>query len=265
MSQQHRSTLRSTTWRTVSIATIGLTLANVGAVQALTIILGTAGPDELIGTSGDDSINGRGGADVMIGLAGNDTYIVNDEADQVVEQANEGVDTVRVHGWYVLPANVNNLVVAGTQDGGGLGNNRGNRMIGNSGYNTLDGGPGNDILTGGGGRDIFRFTTALNASTNVDRVTDFTVGEDSLWLWYRAFPAFLRCTAFNPFLDGRVFHIGGSATTPLHRIVYNPSTGGLYYDSDGSGPTPAVRFARLSPDLALTKYDFLVQSRTLCP
>ena len=265
MSQQHRSTLRSTTLRTVSIATIGLTLANVDAVQALTIILGTAGPDVLIGTSGDDSINGRGGADVMIGLAGNDTYIVNDEADQVVEQANEGVDTVRVHGWYVLPANVNNLVVAGTQDGGGLGNNRGNRMIGNSGYNTLDGGPGNDILTGGGGRDIFRFTTALNASTNVDRVTDFTVGEDSLWLWSRVFPAFLKCTASNPFLDGRVFHIGGSSTTPLHRILYNPSTGGLYYDSDGSGPTPPVRFARLSPDLALTNHDFLVNSRTICP
>lgn len=246
--------------RVVALATIVIMLT-----AATNVIVGTPGPDELIGTSGDDSINGRGGADVMIGLAGNDTYIVNDEADQVVEQANEGIDTVRVFGWYVLPANVNNLVVGGTHDGGGQGNNRGNRMIGNGGYNTLDGGPGNDILTGGGGPDIFRFTTALNASTNVDRVTDFTVEEDSFWLSYRAFPAFLRCSLFNPYLDARVFHIGASATTDLHRIVYNPSSGGLYYDSDGSGPTPAVRFARLSPDLALTNFDFLVHSRTLCP
>lgn len=241
-----------------SAAAFGLPLANVDAVEALTIILGTAGPDELVGTPGDDSINGRGGADVMIGLAGNDTYIVNDEADQVVEQANEGIDTVRVFGWYVLPAYVNNLVVGGTQDGGGQGNNLGNRMIGNGGHNTLDGRAGNDILTGGGGFDIFRFTTALNGSTNVDRVTDFTVAEDSFWLSYRAFPALFRCSIFYPYLDAGMLHIGASATTDWHRIVYNPSTGGLFYDSDGSGPTPAVRFARLSPGLALTYLDFFL-------
>jgi Ca2+-binding RTX toxin-like protein len=194
----------------------------------------------------------------MIGLAGNDTYIVNDEADQVVEQANEGIDTVRVFGWYVLPAYVNNLVVGGTQDGGGQGNNLGNRMIGNGGHNTLDGRAGNDILTGGGGFDIFRFTTALNGSTNVDRVTDFTVGGDSFWLSYRAFPALFRCSIFYPYLDAGMLHIGASATTDWHRIVYNPSTGGLFYDSDGSGPTPAVRFARLSPGLALTYLDFFL-------
>src|SRR5262245_15683022 len=248
-----------------STAAFGLTLAHVDAVQALTIILGTAGPDELRGTPGDDSINGRGGADVMIGFTWNDTYIVNDEADQVVEQANEGIDTVRVFGWYMLPAYVNNLVVAGTQDGGGQGNKQWNRMIGNRGHNTLDGGPGNDILTGGGGFDIFRFTTALNASTNVDRVTDFTVGEDWFWLSYRAFPAFTRCTNDDPWLHPSKFHIGAAATTASHRIVYNPSKGDLYYDSDGSGPTPAVRFAKLSPDLALRSDDFVVISRTMCP
>jgi hypothetical protein len=68
----------------------------------------------------------------MTGLAGNDTYIVDDEADQVVKQCGEGNDTVRVFGWYRLPACVNNLIVAG-QDGSGVGNRLANRVIGNSG------------------------------------------------------------------------------------------------------------------------------------
>ena len=265
---RRRSRLRSITLGTVSIATIVLTLANVEAVQAVTtgIIAGTAGADELIGTPDDDTINGRGGADVMTGLAGNDTYIVDDEADQVVEQAGEGADSVRVFGWYVLPAYVNNLIVAGSQDGGGNGNNLANRMIGNSGSNALNGGPGNDTLTGRGGRDDFTFNSSLNASTNVDRVTDFTVGVDSLVLWWTVFPAFTRCDGLNaPDLAPSRLHIGASATTDSHRIVYNPNSGALSYDSDGSGPTAAVRFATLSPDLALTGDDFRILSRTACP
>ncbi len=265
---RHRSGLRSITLGTVSIATIGLTLANVEAVQAVTtaIIAGTAGADELIGTPDDDTINGRGGADVMTGLAGNDTYIVDDEADQVVEQAFEGTDTVRVFGWYQLPANVNNLIVAGSQDGGGQGNALANRLIGNSGSNTLNGGPGNDTLTGRGGPDAFHFHSPLNVDTNVDRLTDFNVLEDSLVLWWTAFPAFTRCEGSNPpALAPSRLRIGASATTDSHRIVYNPNSGALNYDSDGSGPTPAVRFATLSTDLALTGDDFRIVSRTLCP
>jgi hypothetical protein len=64
-------------------------------------------------------------------------------------------------------------------------------------------------------------------------------------------------------LDPTQFHIGTSATTRVHRIVYDPQTGALYYDSDGSKPTPAVRFATLSANLALTSDNFQVVSRYL--
>ena len=254
------------------VATVGPRIGNVqdydgsslGATSSTGVIAGTAGPDELVGTSGDDTINGRGGADVMTGLLGNDTYIVDDEADQVVEQAGEGNDTVRVFGFCRLPPQVNNLIVAGAQDGGGTGNDLANRMIGNSGSNTLDGGRGNDALTGRGGPDDFRFSTPLNASTNVDRVTDFNVSEDLIVLVYSAFLAFVYSdtTLVRP-LNPSSFHIGTSATAPLHRIVYNPQTGALYYDNDGSKPTPAVHFATLSPHLALTSDNFEVVSRYL--
>jgi Ca2+-binding RTX toxin-like protein len=248
------------------LATVGLGLASTASPQdsnsiaALTtaVIAGTDGPDDLIGTLGDDTINGRGNADVMTGLAGNDTYIVDDEADEVVEQADEGTDTVRVFGTFLLPANVENLVLAGIQDGSGIGNSLDNRVIGNTGYNTLDGGPGNDTLTGRAGPDIFRFATTLSGTTNVDRVTDFNVVEDRIALHYPAFRAFV-------FSDGGLsptkFHVGTSATTAAHRIVYNPNSGYLYYDLDGSGSIPAVRFARLSPNLPLTSGHFLIWSR----
>ena len=91
----------------------------------------------------------------MVGLAGNDTYVVDDGADQVVEQAGGGTDTVRVYGWYALPDYVENLTVAGTEGGGGQGNDLANRMVGNSASNNLDGGPGNDSLTGHASPDNF--------------------------------------------------------------------------------------------------------------
>jgi Ca2+-binding RTX toxin-like protein len=68
---------------------------------------GGSGADTLIGNSlanvltggpGDDTLNGSGGSDVLIGGANNDTYLfgaaTTAEADQVIENANEGIDTL---------------------------------------------------------------------------------------------------------------------------------------------------------------------------
>ena len=219
----------------------------------------------------------------MIGLTGNDTYIVIGHGDEVVEQVAEGTDTIRTFVTRTLPIYVENLVLEGRRGINGVGNNLPNRIIGNTrgnglsggsgndilqgrgGSDTLDGGPGNDILKGGEGGDTFRFSTALNASTNVDRVTDFAVGIDSLELLYTVFPAFILCDYdASPRLSRSRLHIGASATTEAHRIIYHPKSGDLDYDSDGSGPIAAVRFAKLSPDLALTGDDFYIFSR-LCP
>jgi Ca2+-binding RTX toxin-like protein len=228
--------------------------------ETITIILGTAGNDELTGTLGDDTINGKGGADLMVGLSGNDTYIANTEADEVVEQSGEGTDAIRAFGSYVLPANVEKLVLTGTQDGVGVGNGLANRINGNSGYNTLDGRSGNDTLIGRSGPDLFRFTSALNASTNVDRLTDFNVSEDRIALHYTAFPAFTWSSGGGS-LEGSKFHVGAFATTASHRIVYNKESGALLYDPDGAGRAQAVRFATLPAHLALTSGNFLVWAR----
>jgi len=42
------------------------------------------------------------------------------------------------------------------------------------------------------------------------------------------------------------------------RIIYDDTTGAVYYDSDGVGGVVQTQFATLSAGLALTNFDFFV-------
>jgi Ca2+-binding RTX toxin-like protein len=246
--------------RVVALATLAVVLT-----AATNVILGTAGPDDLIGTLGDDTINGLGGDDTMTGLAGNDTYYVNTPRDVIVEDVGGGRDTVRSSaGLHTMRANVENLVLI--EDGAnGVGNELANRIVGNARSNEIDGRKGNDVLLGSAGPDTFTFRSPLNASTNLDQLPDFDDVEDSFKLFWTAFPSFTIYHA--PLCQGaycllpELFHVGPSATDTVQRIVYNPTTGLLMYDRDGTGPLPAVAFARLPPDLALTASHFRVRPK----
>lgn len=116
---------------------------------------GGALDDVLIGGAGADTLNGGAGADRMIGGADGDTYVVNDAGDVVIEEANEGTDTVGTSlQSYTLGANVENLSVnGGTGDRTFTGNELNNVIISNGGNDTLDGGDGDDTLSGNGGSD----------------------------------------------------------------------------------------------------------------
>ena len=84
---------------------------------------------------------------------------------------------------------------------GGAGNDRlfGNEgkdaLIGGTGNDLLNGGAGDDILTGGAGNDRFVFgdgTPFKAASLGIDRINDFTPGEDKIGLSKATFNLFKK-------------------------------------------------------------------------
>jgi Ca2+-binding RTX toxin-like protein len=128
------------------------TLAGLGGDDRL---YGNGGNDHLDGGAGDDTLNGGGGTDVMTGGTGNDTYVVDNGGDVVVENAGEGTDTVLSTAHFVLPTNVENLVLQGSADLQGYGNGDANTITGNAGSNLLDGRGGADVMLGGAGNDVY--------------------------------------------------------------------------------------------------------------
>ncbi|MDR7297466.1 Ca2+-binding RTX toxin-like protein [Pelomonas aquatica] len=129
----------------------------------------------LTGNAGSNLIDGAGGADRMAGGAGNDSYIVDNAGDTVTEAVGEGIDTVRSGVSFTLGANVENLVLTGSGDLNGTGNELDNALTGNAGNNRLDGAAGADAMAGGAGDDTFVVdnggdTVTENASEGTDTV-----------------------------------------------------------------------------------------------
>ncbi|PXW89920.1 hemolysin type calcium-binding protein, partial [Nitrosomonas sp. Nm84] len=256
------------------------------ATLAQKVLQGTAAADSITGFASDDTMNGFGGNDYLYGLegndildggtgqdylyggTGNDTYYVDSALDIVTENLNEGMDTVNINLTYILPNNVDNLILSGTSTINGTGNDLANTIIGNTatnqlsgnagndtldggiGTDTLDGGLGDDALTGGTGKDIFKFTTA----GNTDTITDFVVIDDTIRLENAVFK---KLTTTGT-LGASRFKIGTQALDADDYIIYNNVTGTLLYDADGNGAGAAVQFAAISVGLGMTNADFVV-------
>ena len=116
-------------------------------------ILGFGGDDVLNGGAGKDTLNGGTGDNTLSGGNGNDTYIIHAPGDIIIENANQGTDTVKSSINFTLGTNFENLTLIGNQNRQGRGNSLNNRLIGNKRNNRLEGLDGNDTLIGGKGRD----------------------------------------------------------------------------------------------------------------
>ena len=177
----------------------------------------------VLGTDGNDYLFGLASdVDWFDGGAGNDTIY-----------GNEGNDTLH----------------------GGAGNDT---LSGGNGNDILSGGTGNDTLSGGAGNDVFLFADAPDAAGNIDRITDFTPGQDTVHLNLSVFSALGEA---GPLGEGLfAANSTGSALDDNDYILYNTTTGALLYDADGSGQGVAVQFATLTNKPELRENDFFAVS-----
>ena len=167
-----------------------------------------------------------------------------------------------------LPAGALNLIGTGKANITLVGNAVANTIKGNAGKNVLKGlagndklwgGLGNDTLYGGTGKDVFVFNTKPNKKTNLDKIADFNVKDDTIWLDNKVFTKLGKGTELRPGkLNKKFFTIGDSAKDANDYLVYNAKKGVLYYDVDGSGAKAAVEIATLKKGLKLTYADFFV-------
>ncbi|MFM8660987.1 MAG: M10 family metallopeptidase C-terminal domain-containing protein, partial [Cyanobium sp.] len=224
---------------------------------------GGGGSDTLIGGGGDDTLIGVGGNDTLIGGAGDDSYGFDTDlalGSDTLDETGGGVDTLNFSDTTTRSVAVNlglaasqvvnaslslTLGSASTVEnviGGALADT----LTGNGLANNLNGGAGNDTLIGGAGADRFRFATTLNATTNLDVISDFSIAQlDRIELENDVFTA-LTTTGT---LAASAFFIGAAATTATQRILYNSGTGNLLYDSDGTGAAGSIAFATLTTGL----------------
>lgn len=129
-------------------------------------------------------------------------------------------------------------------------------LDGGIGNDTITGAAGNDKLTGGDGEDSFVFKSALSA-LNVDSIGDFDDG-DVIRLDNDIFNAL--GTGAGATLNAAEFKVnaGGVADEADDRIVYDTSTGNLYYDADGSGAGTSLLIATLVAAPTISESDFVV-------
>jgi len=272
-STRDQPNLDSGTWRNIADLVNVEHLTGSSYADRLT---GNASNNLLSGGNGNDRLSYTGGLDTLDGGAGGDTADFSAFAAAVsvnlgyagYEASTRDQTNLDSGTWRTIADLANVEHVTGGAYADRLTGNTGNNVLegggshdaltGGDGADTLLGGAGNDTLTGGVGADRFDFTAALSASTNVDRIADYSLTDDLIRLDNDVFTAFV---SENVALAAAAFYSAPGAISAHDaddRIVYNSTTGNLYYDPDGTGAAAPTQFATLSGAPALNAADFFV-------
>jgi len=235
------------------------------------ILYGNGGNDTLNGGDGDDFLRGGLGNDTLNGGAGTDiadysTATGNVTAEILLGTASNdgqgGADTllsieVLIGGGFndLLRGDDGiNYLVGGNGNDTLAGKGGDDLLFGGAGNDFLAGGLGADTLTGGRGNDDFSFDT-LPGPNNIDTITDFELNGDRISMESSEFPRLIAANINTQFISGAGLTAALDADDFL---IYNKSTGALYYDADGSGAGAAQQIVTLLGAPALTTANFFV-------
>ncbi len=136
----------------------------------------------------------------------------------------------------------NNTLIAGAGADSITGLAGNDALNGGAGNDTLVGGLGDDQLTGGDDQDRFVFESAIKNGGNVDTVTDFVSGSDKIALAGSIFTALRSDTDLS---DNLWLSTSTSPATARSNLVFDPQSGVLSYDPDGSGPATSIAICTL--------------------
>ncbi|MEI6642326.1 MAG: hypothetical protein WCL10_09830 [Novosphingobium sp.] len=249
-------------------------------------IYGSKGNNILSGGGGNDYLDGYDGDDTLLGGSGRDTIYIRPTAGQAVidggpdrdilqlERTNsdlpfdftmdapttlktlvDGTTFINTEIIYFAGGKGNDTVTGGIYEDQIAGGKGADILSGGAGADLLGGQQGRDTLTGGSGDDAFYFAfgTVLTAA-NADTITDFTVGDDQIRLGKSIFTAITGTDA----LSAAQFRANttGLAESSSDRIIYDKTTGKLFYDADGKGGADGVLFVTLTGLPELSAADF---------
>ena len=188
--------------------------------------------------------------DLVSGVARGDRF-------EVVTLGTKGADTLKAvlpDSAYYFNAGMGNDRVTGGSDNDFLVGGAGNDVLsGRGGNDKFIAGGGNDLLSGGAGDDAFIFNAPLNTSTNVDRISDFRSSDDTVQLDDAVFAGLVAGA-----LGAGAFALSTSAAEADDRIIYDKSTGNLFFDGDGGTRDDLTLFARLTNKASISASDFMI-------
>lgn len=249
--------------------------------SARDLLVGAGGKDWISGLGGDDVLAGGAGADTLMGGAGRDVASYADAASGVTANlSNSTVNSGDASG--DIFSQIENLSgslfgdrLSGNSSVNVLSGSAGNdflyglagtdTLFGGSGADRLEGGTQNDILSGGSGTDLLLGGTGYDKLTGgadadrfilnspgagVDTVTDFQHGIDKIGL----------TAGFG--IDSLAEIDFVSASRPVANsgdptLLYNASTGALWWDADGTGWHDPVSIGILQNAPQLTLSDLI--------
>jgi Ca2+-binding RTX toxin-like protein len=248
-------------------------------------LVGGPGNDLLEGDAGDDVLTDRAGQDTLLGGSGNDDLGIELGNACVIDGGDGDNDTLSISFRDVQSSSGIRLDLAAATDANGVlklddgsairgvenywidgSRSSSNQLVGGPGNDVLKGGDAGDVISGGPGDDLIGGEYAndtLSGGPGADRfffhsssstvITDYDPGTDTLGLYYRTFNALRPMPGRT--LSPDAFRAGPDVTSAMDandHILYNTTTGALYYDRDGTGRAAAVQIAELTghPDLS---------------